>query len=48
MFASQFGSPAEGLEEDPGAATRQYSARDAKGTKLAVMRWVIQNVFAIV
>ena len=36
MFASQFGSPAENLDEDPGAAARQYSARDAKGAKLGI------------
>ncbi len=36
MFASQFGSPAENLDEDPGAAAGQYNARDAAGTKLGI------------
>lgn len=36
MFASQFGSPAENLDEDPDAAARQYNARDAAGTLLGI------------
>lgn len=36
MFASQFGSPAENLDEDPETAARQYNARDAKGVKLVI------------
>ena len=36
MFASQFGSPAENLDEDPEIAARQYNARDAKGVELGI------------